>query len=767
MKKNQYKKKMLLRKGPILTLLFVIALFSVTVFTSDDSNAANFKYSEFDWETFAEENKTYWEGYCQEGTEEEQEDCNNEILKSQEKFYKKLYKILAKYEKQGLFINDNIILETVFFELTPSTFSDTGEEYKTEWESNSGAYVVDESDLEDPNIEVDYSNADAAQYYADEKDTLKTLINNMIAYNTKCYGVYGNPTEHEAEDGSKYYRCDNGGSLESINGHSKCADTLLNPELGFWKYYVSKWMHDETLPLRLDMIPFLGLTPVDEYYTQCMNYASSYPEETTYVYMDNKHVSVQRYWEFLHYNKYFDNKAHLQEHFRETVLDPADVDCLTNAVCDNSLEAAGLYDQYELAIQDARKEIIDDIIDILKEYGIDAPYDKSESQEFIEMNETQAERKSFYWPIGSDETEERDGIIYADKDPASTEVISYFGNRTNQVTGEEEFHYGIDISGVDGSTNVIAVYTGEVISVVNNCTNGDYDCNDGYGNMIVLSHSNGDYTVYAHLASIHESVVVGSSVQRGQLIGKVGSTGRTLVASLHYELRVGGNDITCAVDPLGTMSVDNPRPTTVSGDFSVHTTSLTKEEFVSKMRSYCNSRDCSSTFLEVFLPQAEMIYNVSVANNVNPELVVIRAFVEGFSPGRSRNNYWGIGCTNEGGLSACHSYSSFEEGIKGFANTVKNYETASDMMQKYAYIGKYWYNPGNWSLGGCKYFPYIQEYMSAERASVVSGVCNSGSSCESGGVGNCTLTTDEDQTAYAVWQVNKKMGPLRYNIFGL
>ena len=133
MKKNQHKKKMLLRKGPILTALFVIALFSVTVFTSNESKAANFKYSEFDWETFAEENKTYWEGYCQEGTEEEQEDCNNEILKSQEKFYKKLYKILAKYENQGLFINDNIILETVFFEMTPSSFSDSVEEYKTEW----------------------------------------------------------------------------------------------------------------------------------------------------------------------------------------------------------------------------------------------------------------------------------------------------------------------------------------------------------------------------------------------------------------------------------------------------------------------------------------------------------------------------------------------------------------------------------------------------------------------------------------------------------
>ena len=81
------------------------------------------------------------------------------------------------------------------------------------------------------------------------------------------------------------------------------------------------------------------------------------------------------------------------------------------------------------------------------------------------------------------------------------------------------------------------------------------------------------------------------------------------------------------------------------------------------------------------------------------------------------------------------------------------------MMKKYAYIGKYWYNPGSWSTGGCIYFNYIRQYMSTGRQSTVNSVCNSSNHCDTSG-GVCTGTTDEDQTAYATWQVANKMGPI-------
>lgn len=769
MKNNKHKFSMLLQKGIKYSSFFAIALFVVLQTSAISTSSAGFRYSEFDWDNFAEQNKTYWEGYCIDKPEEEQKDCKNEILKSQKKFYKKLYKILAKYDKKGIYIIDNVIIETVFFELTPSSFSDDGSEYKSEWESSSGAYEIDESEGEEVDIEVDFNNPDMAEYFAEEKDTLKTLIKNVVAYTTNCYGVYGNPTIHTREDGSTYPACESGGEVMTVLGKEKCADRINSYKLGFWEYYVSRWAYDRTLLTNI-YTSFLGLFYDDEHYHECMGVSGNYPEGTSYTYDDGEdpEANYQKYWNFLLNNTYFDKKAHLQERYKEKVLIPAGVSCMTEDICSDSLEATGRYKEFDGAIKEIRREIIDDIIYILKEYGIDVPFSEVESDDFVEMNQEQSTRKTYYWPIGSDETEERDGIIYADGEPASMEVISYFGNRTNSVTGEEEFHYGIDISGVVGTTNIVAVYNGEVISVVSSCSNGNYDCNDGYGNTIIIAHPNGDYTVYAHLDSIDASVSVGASVKKGQVIGKLGQTGRTKTASLHYELRVGGNDITYAVDPLGIFDTKNPRPNEASGDFSVHYTSLTREEFISKMSAYCNRVSCSTTFRSLFVMQAGLVYDVSVANNVNPELVVVRALVEGLSPGGSSNNYWGIGCYNGVSKDKCSHYSTFENGIKGFAKTVSKYEMVSDMMNKYAYIGDYWYNPGGWGLGGCPYFPHISKYMSDARYAVGSRACGTGApSCGSGGKGNCTKTTSEDQKAYAIWQINDKMVPYRYNIFGL
>ena len=42
------------------------------------------------------------------------------------------------------------------------------------------------------------------------------------------------------------------------------------------------------------------------------------------------------------------------------------------------------------------------------------------------------------------------------------------------------------------------------------------------------------------------------------------------------------------------------------------------------------------------------IYDIATKNGINPEMVIIRAESEGYSPGASKNNYWGMGCTNTG-----------------------------------------------------------------------------------------------------------------------
>jgi hypothetical protein len=71
----------------------------------------------------------------------------------------------------------------------------------------------------------------------------------------------------------------------------------------------------------------------------------------------------------------------------------------------------------------------------------------------------------------------------------------------------------------------------------------------GYGNLVVIDHGNGVATFYAHLSAI--AVAIGESVEAGQLVGLVGSTGRSTGPHLHYEVRANGHP----VDPSSRISV--------------------------------------------------------------------------------------------------------------------------------------------------------------------------------------------------------------------
>ena len=156
------------------------------------------------------------------------------------------------------------------------------------------------------------------------------------------------------------------------------------------------------------------------------------------------------------------------------------------------------------------------------------------------------------------------------------------------------------------------------------------------------------------------------------------------------------------------------------------------------------------------------IYDVSIKNNFNPEMVVIRAAAEGYSPGSGWNNYWGIGCYNGAGSSACISYGSFEAGVLAFIKNVSQYETVEKMMGKYAYIGDNWYNPGSSSNGGCYYYSYIKQYMSSTRSTQVASACAENRRCSGTA---CEPTNPEDQLAYSKWQVSH-MVSIGENIFG-
>ena len=110
-------------------------------------------------------------------------------------------------------------------------------------------------------------------------------------------------------------------------------------------------------------------------------------------------------------------------------------------------------------------------------------------------------------------------------------INNEFGNRRNPFGGGYEFHSGLDIDGERGDS-VIAPANGTVTKA---------GWQGGYGNLIEINHGNGLITRYAHLSRIN--VQIGDRAERGQIIGLVGSTGRSTGPHLHFELRLGDNAI--------------------------------------------------------------------------------------------------------------------------------------------------------------------------------------------------------------------------------
>lgn len=112
--------------------------------------------------------------------------------------------------------------------------------------------------------------------------------------------------------------------------------------------------------------------------------------------------------------------------------------------------------------------------------------------------------------------------------PAAGPFISGFGYRTHPILGTKRFHAGIDI-GAPYGTAVKAAAGGEVIQA------GYFG---GYGYSIMIYHGGGYATWYAHLSSINVSLE--QMVERGSVIGRVGSTGWSTGPHLHFEIRING-----------------------------------------------------------------------------------------------------------------------------------------------------------------------------------------------------------------------------------
>lgn len=129
-----------------------------------------------------------------------------------------------------------------------------------------------------------------------------------------------------------------------------------------------------------------------------------------------------------------------------------------------------------------------------------------------------AEENRYYWPIRG-------------------RITSYFGRR-NLGMGTASFHRAIDIAAPMG-TPIRAARAGTVTYA------GWSD--QGYGNLVKIRHYDGAETWYAHQSEV--LVSVGQTVEQGEVVGRVGSTGLSTGPHLHFELRENGQ----AVDPLSYL----------------------------------------------------------------------------------------------------------------------------------------------------------------------------------------------------------------------
>ncbi len=123
----------------------------------------------------------------------------------------------------------------------------------------------------------------------------------------------------------------------------------------------------------------------------------------------------------------------------------------------------------------------------------------------------------------------------------SVSVTSNFGVRVDPFRGGRAMHSGVDIPGAYG-TPIYATADAVV---------GRTGWIGGYGNLVELEHGKGIQTRYGHLSSI--LVGPGKRVKRGELIGLMGSTGRSTGNHLHYEVRIDGR----AVNPMPFIQTNN------------------------------------------------------------------------------------------------------------------------------------------------------------------------------------------------------------------
>ncbi len=138
------------------------------------------------------------------------------------------------------------------------------------------------------------------------------------------------------------------------------------------------------------------------------------------------------------------------------------------------------------------------------------------------------------------------------RESGSTVLITPFGKNIKDYPKKGSYgdHYGVDIVrnvGYNTTADVTAIDDGVIVELRRDVQGTDHVKNTA-GNYIKLSHGNGYFSRYLHLkyASVPESLAVGVTVRRGEVIGRMGNTGDSYGAHLHFEIEKDGEK----VDPV-------------------------------------------------------------------------------------------------------------------------------------------------------------------------------------------------------------------------
>ena len=192
-------------------------------------------------------------------------------------------------------------------------------------------------------------------------------------------------------------------------------------------------------------------------------------------------------------------------------------------------EAARKKSQEAKAEEAARQAEVDKIIDEIKDKedfleereaelrkaanAVDAELRRKEKEMADQIANVPSE-SGFLWPL-----------------PGYDTLSSLYGPRKDPITGRPGNHTGIDIPAPRG-TKILSSKSGVVVTSVRH---------PRYGEYVVVSHSDGTSTLYAHMSK--RLVKVGQTVKQGEVLGLVGTTGYSTGNHLHYEIRVNGSRI--------------------------------------------------------------------------------------------------------------------------------------------------------------------------------------------------------------------------------